>query len=298
MRKEWKTMLGLSMAVGAATLTRAAYELTHFEIKRYDIMDRKIPESFNQTKLLFLTDLHNTEYGKKNARLLEAIDAENPDYIFIGGDMLVAKAEASFLPALSFVRKLAKKYPVYYANGNHEYRLKIYKEQYGKDTYDDYVNSLKAAGVTHLCNETVNICRQNQEIFVSGLEIEAMYYHRLKQMRMPENYIPSLLGRPREDRFHIMLAHNPYYFPQYARWGADLVLSGHVHGGIVRIPYLGGVISPQLTLFPEYDMGVFEKEDSQMILSAGLGVHSIPFRLFNMPQMQVITLYRECVEKM
>ncbi len=291
MKKEYKAMLGLSAVAGVATMTRVAYELTHFEVSRYDIVNEKIPEAFYQTKLLFLTDLHNTEYGRQNERLLEAIDREKPDYIFIGGDMLVAKAGASFLPALSFVRKLAKKYPVYYANGNHEYRLKIYREQYGKDTYDDYVNSLKAAGVTYLCNETVKIRRQNQEIFVSGLEIEAMYYHRLKQMKMPDNYIPSLLGHPKEDQFSILLAHNPYYFPEYAKWGADLVLSGHVHGGIVRIPHFGGVISPQLTLFPKYDKGLFKEENSYMILSPGLGVHSIPFRLFNLPQMEVITLF-------
>lgn len=290
MKKEYKAMLGLSAVAGTATLTRIAYELTHFEIERYDIVNKKIPSVFHGAKFVFLTDLHNAEYGKRNERLLAAIDAENPDYILIGGDMLVAKKGETFLPALAFVRALAKKYPVYYANGNHEFRLKIYKKQYGKDTYKDYVKSLKSIGVNYLCNETVSICRQDQEISVSGLEIEAMYYNRLTQMKMSDYYISSLLGQPKEDQFHILLAHNPCYFPQYARWGADLVLSGHVHGGIVRIPHFGGVISPQLTLFPKYDRGLYKKEESSMILSGGLGAHSIPFRLFNMPQMHVITL--------
>lgn len=290
MKKEWKTVLGLGAATGTAMLARAAYELTHFKIKRYDVTSGKIPEAFHETKIIFLSDLHNTEYGRENERLLEAIKRENPDYIFIGGDMLVAKAGVSFLPSLSFVKKLAENYPVYYANGNHEYRLKIYPEQYGENVYDDYVNALKKAGVIYLCNERANIQRQNQEILVSGLEIDAMYYHRLKRIKMSEIYLPSLLGLRKDERFCILLAHNPVYFPQYAKWGADLVLSGHVHGGIVRIPFLGGVISPQLTLFPKYDAGVFSEGNSRMILSPGLGVHSIPFRLFNMPQMQVITL--------
>lgn len=290
MKKEWKTVLGLGAATGTAMLARAAYELTHFKIKRYDVTSGKIPEAFHETKIIFLSDLHNTEYGRENERLLEAIKSENPDYIFIGGDMLVAKAGVSFLPALSFVKKLAENYPVYYANGNHEYRLKIYPEQYGENVYDDYVNALKKAGVIYLCNESANIQRQKQEILVSGLEIDAMYYHRLKRIKMSEIYLPSLLGLRKDERFCILLAHNPVYFPQYAKWGADLVLSGHVHGGIVRIPFLGGVISPQLTLFPKYDAGVFSEGNSRMILSPGLGVHSIPFRLFNMPQMQVITL--------
>lgn len=290
MKKEYKAMVGLGGVATAATLTRMAYEMTHFEIKRYEVESEKLPSVFHGAKIVFLSDLHNAEYGKRNERLLAAIDAENPDYIFVGGDMLVARAEESFLPALAFVRALAKKYPVYYANGNHEFRLKIYKKQYGKDTYKDYVKSLKSVGVNYLCNETVSICRENQEIFVSGLEIEAMYYHRLVQIEMSKNYIPSLLGEPQEDQFHILLAHNPCYFPQYAKWGADLVLSGHIHGGIVRLPYLGGVISPQLTFFPKYDRGLYKKGESTMILSGGLGGHSIPFRLFNMPQMQVITL--------
>lgn len=283
-------MLGLGVATGTAMLARVAYELTHFKIKRYDITSGKIPEAFHETKIIFLSDLHNTEYGRENERLLEVIKKEKPDYIFIGGDMLVAKAGVSFLPALSFVKRLAENYPVYYANGNHEYRLKIYPEQYGENVYDDYVNTLKKAGVIYLCNESANIQRQNQEILVSGLEIDAMYYHRLKRIKMSEIYLPSLLGLRKDERFCILLAHNPVYFPQYAKWGADLVLSGHVHGGIVRIPFLGGVISPQLTLFPKYDAGVFSEGSSRMILSPGLGVHSIPFRLFNMPQMQVITL--------
>lgn len=292
MKKEWKVAFGLGAVTGTAMLARAAYELTHFEIKRYYVTSGKIPETFHQTKIIFLSDLHNTEYGKENDRLLEAIKRENPDYIFIGGDMLVARAGVSFLPALSFVKKLAERYPVYYANGNHEYRLKIYPEQYGENVYEDYVNALKDAGVIYLCNETAKIRRQNQEIIVSGLEIDAMYYQRLKKIKMSEIYLPSLLGLRKDERFCILLAHNPIYFPQYARWGADLVLSGHVHGGIVRIPFLGGAISPQLTLFPKYDAGVFSQGNSRMILSPGLGVHSIPFRLFNMPQMQVITL--EC----
>lgn len=290
MKKEWKAVLGLGAATGTAMLTRVAYELTHFKIKRYYVTSGKIPEAFHQTKIIFLSDLHNTEYGRDNERLLESIKRENPDYIFIGGDMLVAKAGASFSPALSFIKKLAKNYPVYCANGNHEYRLKIYPEQYGENVYKDYVNALKDAGVIYLCNESAKIRRQNQEIIVSGLEIDAMYYHRLKRIKMSEIYLPSLLGLRRDERFCLLLAHNPVYFPQYAKWGADLVLSGHVHGGIVRIPFLGGVISPQLTLFPKYDAGVFNEGNSRMILSPGLGVHSIPFRLFNTPQMQVITL--------
>ncbi len=292
--KTCKVIAGVAVSAGLLALARASYELTHFKVERYHIANKKIPKAFSGVKILFLSDLHNTEYGKKNEKLLEAIQKENPDYIFIGGDMLVGKPDTSFLPAASFVKKLAKKYPVYYANGNHEYRLKIYPEKYGENTYTDYVNILKKAGVCYLCNESIKIQRKNETITVVGVEIDAMYYERMKKISMSDLYLPSVLGRrkkeEREEEFCILLAHNPVYFPQYAKWGADLVLSGHVHGGIVRVPLLGGVISPQLTLFPKYDAGRFKEGESEMILSPGLGVHSIPFRLLNMPKMQAITL--------
>ena len=101
-----------------------------------------------------------------------------------------------------------------------------------------------------------------------------------KEMR--ETYLPRVLGQPDPKEFTILLAHNPDYFPEYAAWGADLVLSGHVHGGVVRIPFWGkGVVSPAVKFFPKYDGGLFEEGKSHMILSRGLGAHTIPFRLFN-----------------
>lgn len=87
-----------------------------------------------------------------------------------------------------------------------------------------------------------------------------------------------------------MIAHNPEYFPAYAEWGADLVLSGHVHGGLMRLPFLGGVIAPSMKLFPKYDGGVFEEHGSTMILSRGLGTHTLPIRIFNPGELVVIRL--------
>lgn len=295
-KKEWELLGGVSalgMGLAVAMGFRVAYELTHFQIKRCDVESEKIPASFDGAKIVFLTDLHNTEYGKENKTLLQAIKKENPDYIFIGGDMLVARSGVPYKKAISFVRKLAARYPVYYASGNHEYRLKIYPEQYGTSFFDDYMYELEQAGVTYLTNESVAIRRGKDSIVVSGLEIDAIYYSRLKTVEMSEFYIPSLLGIKKDDSFRILLAHNPIYFPEYAKWGADLVLSGHVHGGLVRLPLLGGVVSTQVTLFPKYDEGFFYEGNSGMILSAGLGVHSIPFRLFNLPTMHVITLKKK-----
>lgn len=109
---------------------------------------------------------------------------------------------------------------------------------------------------------------------------------------MGETYVEGLLGKSRRDCFELLIAHNPDYFDNYAKWGADLTVSGHVHGGIMRLPVLGGVISPMLRLFPKYDGGLFEKDGRQMILSRGLGMHTIPVRIFNPGELVVIHLLR------
>ena len=106
---------------------------------------------------------------------------------------------------------------------------------------------------------------------------------------MEQGYLQGLLGNARKDNYVILLAHNPDFFSEYARWGADLTISGHVHGGIARVPFWGkGVISPSLRLFPEYDGGIFEQGGAKMLLSRGLGTHTIPVRLFNPGELWVV----------
>ena len=108
---------------------------------------------------------------------------------------------------------------------------------------------------------------------------------------MKQEYLEELLADKDEESYGVLLAHNPDYFEQYAGWGADLVLSGHVHGGIVRVPFWNkGVLSPNIRFFPRYDGGMFKKEKSTMILSCGLGMHTIPFRLFNPGELVCVEL--------
>ena len=107
---------------------------------------------------------------------------------------------------------------------------------------------------------------------------------------MEPSYLRKLLGTPDREKFQLLIAHNPVYFDAYADWGADLVVSGHVHGGIMRLPFLGGVLSPSLTLFPKYDGGMFREHGSTMILSRGLSSHTIPIRIFNPGELIVIEL--------
>ena len=127
--------------------------------------------------------------------------------------------------------------------------------------------------------------KENKNINIRGLSIELDYYKPGKPEVLEEDYLNKLIGEKNPSDFDILIAHNPLYFPDYARWGSDLVISGHVHGGIIRLPFLKGVISPQMKLFPKYDAGEFSIGNSKMLLSRGLGTHSFMLRVFNRPEL-------------
>lgn len=259
------------------------YDSCRFVVISQEIRDRRICGHY---RVVFLSDLHNKQFGKNNARLLEAIEEIQPDAVLAGGDMINGKPGEKLEPALNLLRALQEKYPIYYANGNHEHRIKLYPEEYG-DEAERYAAALAELGIVPLVNTHVQLPGANLAIY--GSEIDKYYYRRFVIPEMEPEYLPRLLGSPDPGVYTILLAHNPDYFPQYAGWGADLVLSGHVHGGIVRIPFWGkGLLHPNVRFFPRYDGGVYREGDSTMILSRGLGIHTIPFRLFNPGEVIVI----------
>ncbi|MDL2302439.1 metallophosphoesterase [Lachnospiraceae bacterium OttesenSCG-928-D06] len=263
------------------------YDSNRFVVRNIVISDKRIKQQY---KAVVLADLHNKQYGKDNKILLDAIYKQEADGIFIAGDLLTAKPQAPLIIAVSLLQKIGERYPVYYANGNHEYRLKLYPEKY-KTMAVEYEKALEEIGIKRLVNEQVLLSQYNIQIY--GSEIDKLYYKRFTKAHMDGDYLNQLLSVPNEESFNVLIAHNPDYFPQYAEWGADLVLSGHVHGGIVRIPFLKGVISPTLRLFPKYDGGIFKEKEKTMVLSRGLGMHTIPIRLFNPGELLVITLKPE-----
>ena len=259
------------------------YDSNRFVVVRKSINSDKLRRS---ARAVVLSDLHNKRYGKNNELLLKAIDDCKPDFVLVAGDILTAKPGESLEPAIEFMQKLTVKYPVYYGSGNHEHRLKLYPE-----TYDDmsmrYEKALADAGVVRLINGHVTL--EEYGITIYGSEIDKKFYKRFKVTPMPETYMRSILGQCDKENHTVLLAHNPDYFPQYAAWGADLVCSGHVHGGVARVPFWGkGAISPSLRLFPKYDGGVFQEGKCTMLLSRGLGAHTIPFRLFNPAELLLV----------
>ena len=147
-----------------------------------------------------------------------------------------------------------------------------------------------SAGMAIFDGDKINITKDNQEFAVYGLNLPTDYYERLKVEPLNKTDISNYIGEANEDSYNILIAHNPDYFKAYSNWGANLILSGHNHGGLVKLPLFGGVISPRLHLFPRYSYGLYEKDNSKMILTNGLGAHSLKIRVNNIPEIVLIDI--------
>ena len=262
--------------------------MSDFKVTRYKVRTgEKYPGPERPFTAVFLSDLHNVSYGEKNSRLLSEIRNEKPEVVFVGGDMLTGDVPPQTEAAVELMDELTRKYPVYYANGNHEHRMKINTEKYG-ESYEQYSSRIRSLGVHLLENSRkhVEICGLKMTIW--GYELPVEYFRRSSRKNLEAAQITEVLGEPETASYQILLAHHPAFFDAYAQWGADLTLSGHLHGGIVRLPFVGGVISPQMRLFPKYDRGIYKKEDKRLIVSAGLGSHTIPLRINNPAELVVI----------
>ena len=221
-----------------------------FQITEYRIASEFFDGNDRPVRVALLADLHNKIYGKDNDTLLGAIDMMEPDFVLCAGDMLVGKKKASMEPAIAFMKTVASRYPVYYGNGNHECRLRQEPGIYG-DMYARYEKELTEAGVHILSNDHTIVPAGNTFVNVYGYELEMAYYQKFNQLELTKGQLEQALGEADRRRFTILIAHNPVYGETYADWGADLTVSGHLHGGIIRLPFIGGVITPQAKLFPK-----------------------------------------------
>ena len=269
----------------------SAWDCNRFISVEYEIESDKVTKP---CKFVLLSDLHNKSYGKDHERLVDKINSISPDAILVAGDMLTAARGHAYERALSLMRQLSAQYKIFYGMGNHEYRMQLHPEYY-EGAYDDFTAKLTGMGIEPLINENTYLPEIN--VAVCGSQIDTCFYKKFQKYPMDETYLQKLLGEPKEEACQILIAHTPQYFEEYAAWGADVVVSGHVHGGIMKLPILGGVLSPNMTLFPKYDGGKFVRGKSTMILSRGLGTHTIPIRVFNPGELVEITLRPKCAHK-
>jgi hypothetical protein len=289
----WIKAAMAAAAAGLAALARSRYERTSLSVETIELETDKIR---SDRTLVFLSDLHNNEFGRKNEKLIAAIDSVKPDAVLSGGDMMVVKKNADVTVALSLLSKLASRYPVYCGNGNHENRMERKRETYG-NSYEEYKKKLKDLGVTYLEDTSAFF---GDDIRITALDLDSCFYRKAliqRKKKMPAGYMEKKLGpavssdTPKAP-FQILLAHSPLYFKEYADWGGDLTLSGHFHGGTIRLPILGGVMTPQYQFFLPVCAGTFHIGEKTMVVSRGLGTHSINIRLNNRPQLVVLKLRR------
>ncbi|WP_286316266.1 metallophosphoesterase [Romboutsia ilealis] len=270
------------------------HKLDDIEYARYEVKNSKIPKVFDNFKIVQISDLHNRSFGVDNNILLEKIDILNPDIVCITGD-LIDGANEDFSNALNLIDALSRKYKVYHVIGNHEQKVMMNKY---KELYKEYFRQLyNNKNIITLENEIVKIERGSTCINIYGLVIPYKYYPYLfnrnyqnKNLDFNKYDVEKRLGKIDNKEYNILLVHTPFFFKGYSRWGADLVLAGHVHGGIIRIPIKGGLLSPNREFFPKYDLGEYSIDKSTMILSKGLGGSKVLPRVNCKPEIVEINL--------
>ena len=252
------------------------------KIMPYEIVSSEIPSTFDGYKILQISDLHNKDFGEQ---IIKKIEKEKADIIVLTGDM-VSASHVDYTVFLDFAKHLSSKYTVYYIKGNHEGDLE-------KVNYSVIEDALSLYGIDILDNEKATIEKDGEHLNLYGMWCNQRYYSRAdidKEYIIKPETVTKLLGEADQDEYNILLMHTPAYFEAYENWGADLVLSGHTHGGLVRLPFLGAVFSPDRKLFPKYGYGRYEINDTTMIVSSGLSRGDTGFRLFNRPELVTITL--------
>lgn len=262
--------LTLAAFAAAALPSRCALGVT-----RYELGYASLPAAFDGFRLVQLSDLHGARFGKGNARLLAAVRAERPELIALTGDILQTGSDSEVFAAASLCAALARIAPTYFVSGNHDVSC---------GALPRLASALAAAGVTYLRGGYEEITRPGGSIVVCGVE----------DARAGARVTPAdeLVRRAREkcpDGFLLFLGHRNDWLRKYPFLDVDLALGGHAHGGIVRLPLIGGLLGNDARFFPDYDGGLY-RGSYDLIVSRGLG-NSVPIpRLFNIPEIVSVTL--------
>ncbi len=253
---------------------------TALQITAFSPALRDLPPGFDGCRIVVLGDLHSTYFGEKNETLLEAVRAREPEYIFLVGDLLDAFRDIPEGYAGETAAGLAAIAPTYYVTGNHEWAI---------GDVPELKEVLEARGVTVLSNAFVTLERNGDTLVLAGIDDPNGY----ADQKSPESLAEEVRAAYGEDAFLMLLAHRNNYFPdRYSLLGADLVISGHGHGGVIRLPFTDGLVSTDRTFFPSYTAGLYEENGSTLFVTRGLGNTGPSFRLFNRPEVALLTLVR------
>ena len=244
-----------------------ALETTH-----YAVSSSRLPEAFDGYTIAHVSDLHNAQFGEANQDLIQALQSSQPDIIAITGD-LVDSRHTDISVAVQFAREAAQIAPVYYVSGNHEARIVEYAQ---------LKKQLLEAGVQVLEDQGVLLERGGSALWLIGLDDPDFHLGESTDGRLKKLLHQGL--------YTVLLCHRPELMEVYAQNHVDLALSGHAHGGQIRLPVVGGLIAPDQGFLPKYTEDIYQMGDTAMEVSRGLGNSLFPFRVNNRPQLAVLTL--------
>lgn len=260
------------IAAAAASLIKDSRE--DLEISRYEVNSKKLPESFDGFKIVQLSDLHGAEFGEDGMGLVEKVKELEPDIIALTGDFVTDEGDLAAVKKLA--GRLTELCPVYFVSGNHEF---------GSGLAIKVRNILERAGVKYLSNEYLTISRGEDEILLGGVEDPLAYADMLSPDELAQK-----MNDAAPDAFKILLGHRNYWMTEYPELPVDLIFCGHAHGGLIRIPGVGGLIGTDRRLFPDFDAGEYNNGRYTLIVSRGLG-NSVPIpRVFNRPEIVCVEL--------
>ena len=246
-------------------------------VTEYTVSSHRLPEAFDGYKIVQLSDLHTMEFGENNQRLVKKVAAQNPNLIALTGDYIESADDLPIVATL--VAQLSEIAPVYFTSGNHDWASKAIPA---------LRNTIAENGGTYLSNEYRLLEHNGQSIVLAGVEDPN------SNADMPRaDEVVKAAADAYPDSYILLLAHRNDFPVKYPDLPCDIVFTGHGHGGVFRLPFVGGLVGTDLKLFPKYDAGVFESGQYSMVVSRGLGGAPFYPRLLNNPEIVCVTLEAE-----
>lgn len=272
---KWRKQILLA-AVAALLLGWIAWGNLSIQTTTYEIFCEEFQPGGPGVTVVQISDLHNAGFGEKQSALLQKVREHSPDLIAVTGD-LIDSSRAGLDAAADFIEGAVTIAPVYYVTGNHE--------AWDRQGYAALREKLACAGVTILEDRSQTLLINGQELCLMGVDDPAF-----RQQPQPGGEQTAVGKVSCGAGFTLLLSHRPELLSEYARYGIDLALTGHAHGGQFRIPLIGGVVALNQGFFPKYTAGIFQENNTRMIVSRGLGNSVIPIRINNRPELVVVRL--------
>lgn len=255
------------------------YENTKLQVSNYKVINHNIPIDFDNYKIVQISDFHNTKYKNLTNELINEIEKQKPNIIVLTGD-LIDSNKTDIDVAINFIKNINNIAPIYFIFGNHEANI---------INFSKFKEQLEENKVIILDNKTEVLKINEAEMNLIGIDDPRMTHENFV---LDSEIIKIELDSVKynENKYTILLSHRPELLDTYVEKELNLVLTGHAHGGQIRIPFIGGIIAPNQGIFPKYTSGMFEEHKTTMIVSRGIGNSILPFRINNRPELVVITL--------